>query len=218
MPDALILGFDTSAAHCAAVLLSGDRVLVDRHEDMAKGQAERLMPLLEEVLAEAAVGWRDLAALGVGIGPGNFTGIRIAVSAARGLALSLGVPAVGVSTLEAQAFGVPGVVVSSLDARRDGLYVQAFWTGAHSSPVLCDIQTLPPIPAGAEPSCVGHRNDEIAALCAGHPVTVQMSGAQAIAHIAHSRMHILDLPRPAPLYLRGADAAPSRDLAPAILP
>jgi tRNA threonylcarbamoyladenosine biosynthesis protein TsaB len=46
----MILGFDTSAAHCAAALLSGDRVLATGHEDMAKGQAERLMPLLEEVL------------------------------------------------------------------------------------------------------------------------------------------------------------------------
>lgn len=88
--DPLILGFDTSAAHCAAVLLRGDMVLAAQHEDMTKGQAERLMPMLEQVLAEAGAGWGDLAALGVGIGPGNFTGVRISVSAARGLALGLG--------------------------------------------------------------------------------------------------------------------------------
>lgn len=64
---------------------------------MAKGQAERLMPMLEEMLSEAGLAWGDLGLIGVGVGPGNFTGTRIAVAAARGLALGLGVPAVGVS-------------------------------------------------------------------------------------------------------------------------
>ena len=92
MRDPLILGFDTSAAHCAAALLCGEQCLAARHEDMTRGQAERLMPLLEDLLAEAGASWRDLARIGVGIGPGNFTGVRIAVSAARGLALSLKIP------------------------------------------------------------------------------------------------------------------------------
>jgi len=77
----VLLAFDTSAAHCAAAVLAGDAIRVERREPMARGQAERLMPLLEEVLAEAGLGWHDLDALAVGIGPGNFTGIRIAVSA-----------------------------------------------------------------------------------------------------------------------------------------
>ena len=217
MPDPLILGFDTSAAHCAAVLLSGERVLVARHEEMAKGQAERLMPLLQEVLAEAGANWQDLAALGVGIGPGNFTGIRIAVSAARGLALSLGIPAVGVSTLEAQAFGLAGVVISSLDARRGGLYVHVLGTGEQTAPVLCDLASLPPCPARFKPSCVGFSNNEISALCDGDPVSAKMPGAEAIARIAGQKWQRDNLPRPAPLYLRGADAAPSRESAPAIL-
>ena len=93
MSEPLVLGFDTSAAHCAAALLCADRVVAQHAEDMGRGQAERLFPLLEELLAEGGVTWRDLTALGVGTGPGNFTGIRISVAAARGLALSLG-PAV----------------------------------------------------------------------------------------------------------------------------
>ena len=64
MPEALTLGFDTSAAHCAAALLSGETLLTTRQEEMAKGQAERLMPLIEELLAEAGIGWRDLALIG----------------------------------------------------------------------------------------------------------------------------------------------------------
>ena len=125
-PEPLILAFDTSAAHCAAALLSGDRVLEARAEDMAKGQAERLFPMLEEMLARHGAGWRDLAAIGVGIGPGNFTGVRISVAAARGLALSLGVPALGVSRLEALAHGLPRPVVAAEDARRGEVYCQGF--------------------------------------------------------------------------------------------
>ena len=80
-----------AAAHCAAVLISGDHVLAQRHEPMEKGQAERLMPMLAEMLAEAGLGFGDLARIGVGTGPGNFTGVRISVAAERGLALGLGV-------------------------------------------------------------------------------------------------------------------------------
>ncbi|HMO73599.1 MAG TPA: tRNA (adenosine(37)-N6)-threonylcarbamoyltransferase complex dimerization subunit type 1 TsaB, partial [Paracoccaceae bacterium] len=100
-PDLLILGFDTSAAHCAAALLSGGRVLAAVEEPMATGQAERLMPMLEGMLAAQGLGWRDLSRIGVGTGPGNFTGVRIAVAAARGLALGLGVPAGGGGGVEA---------------------------------------------------------------------------------------------------------------------
>ena len=101
----LLLAFDTSAAHCAAALLSGDQIIASVEEPMNKGQGERLLGLCAEVLASADVTYSDLTAIGVGIGPGNFTGIRIAVSAARGLALGLGVPAIGVSHLQALAFG-----------------------------------------------------------------------------------------------------------------
>ncbi|MBB1498779.1 tRNA (adenosine(37)-N6)-threonylcarbamoyltransferase complex dimerization subunit type 1 TsaB [Paracoccus sp. MC1862] len=108
MPDGLrVLGFDTSAAHCAAAVICGDRVLAQGVEPMTKGQAERLFPLLEELLAEAGLSWSDLDAIGVGVGPGNFTGIRISVAAARGLALSLNIPAVGVSATEAVACDAP---------------------------------------------------------------------------------------------------------------
>ena len=93
-PDPTILAFDTSAAHCAAALLCAGKIEV-RVDEMARGQAEHLMPMLEEVLAAQGLTWADLDAIGVGTGPGNFTGIRISVAAARGLALGLGIPAVG---------------------------------------------------------------------------------------------------------------------------
>ncbi|MCK0143081.1 tRNA (adenosine(37)-N6)-threonylcarbamoyltransferase complex dimerization subunit type 1 TsaB [Aliiroseovarius sp. F20344] len=200
-PDPLILAFDTSAAHCAAALLCGDKIVVERIENMAKGQAERLFPLLEEVLAEAGVSWADLSAIGVGIGPGNFTGIRISVSAARGLALSLGIPAIGVSSLEAQVDNAPRPVWSLVDARRDHLYAQLFEMGPASAPELISAEYAQSL----EGERVGPVSDQNPAL--------------AIARIAAERLSSeAPIERPAPLYIRAADAAPPRDPAPVILP
>ena len=197
MADPLSLGFDTSAAHCAAALLQGDRVLVQRHEDMGRGQAERLFPLLEELLAAAGIGWADLSVIGCGIGPGNFTGIRIAVAAARGLALSLGIPAVGVGAAEAAAHGLPRPCRVMLPARQGEVIWQDFGTGQAGGPRQAPADDLPPGPA---------------------PLPPAMPPAEAIARIAAARRDQPGLQRPAPVYLRPADAAPARDRGPLILP
>lgn len=214
-PDRPILAFDTSAAHCAAALVSGDRVLAEVHEDMSRGQAERLMPLLEELLEAHGLTWRDLERIGVGIGPGNFTGIRISVSAARGLALALGIPAIGVSTLEAQAFGLDGPVISTLDARRGGIYLQAF-DHANRPAVLAAMEDLPTLSLTLPPRCTGFCADDIAAHYGGKATPPAVPLSIAIGHIAGARDPAA-APRPAPLYLRGADAAPPRTAAPQIL-
>lgn len=217
MRDApLILAFDTSAAHCAAALLSGDDILVSIEEPMAKGQGERLLGLCAEVLEQAGVAYADLDAIGVGIGPGNFTGIRISVAAARGLALGLGVPAIGVSRLEALAHGAQGVVIASLDARQGAMFVQVSGTMDDPEPAMCTLDDLPAIPSRTDPVCIGFQAEQIAALCNGSVATPQMPVAEATARIARSRLGRTN-PRPAPLYLRPADAAPARDAPPAIL-
>ncbi len=220
-PDALTLGFDTSAAHCAAALLCGDRVVEARAEAMAKGQAERLMPMLEEMLARAGVAWRDLARIGVGVGPGNFTGVRIGVAAARGLALSLGIPAVGVSALEAAAQSLQRPVLVALDARRGQVYLQLFAGTETSDAALADAGALPAW-AFSTRAFTGSGAAIIADQMNGGPtarVTVPpaMPLAEAIARIVRDRA-AKPQPRPAPLYLRAADAAPPRDPAPALLP
>jgi len=174
------------------------------------------VPLLQEVLAQAGKDWADLDAIGVGVGPGNFTGIRISVSAARGLALGLGVPAVGVSALEAQAYGIDGVVISMLDARRGSVFAQVFGDGPHA-PALLRWGQLPEHPARAEPFLVGHGADELAP----YPDRVRKpvyAMAEAIGRLAMRRMHNDTLKRPAPMYLRAADAAPAREAPPVILP
>ncbi|EEW26757.1 tRNA (adenosine(37)-N6)-threonylcarbamoyltransferase complex dimerization subunit type 1 TsaB [Rhodobacter ferrooxidans] len=209
-PEPWILGFDTSAAHCAAALLCGDRLVAEALEPMEKGQAERLMPLLAELLAQGGIGWRDLAAIGVGTGPGNFTGVRIAVSAARGLALALKVPAIGITRFEAAAFGLPRPVAVVEDARRGEAFVQAFAPDAGPAHVglLADLAeglTMPLVGSGA-------------AAVAGAQVLAQpLPLAEAIARLAAQRLGATQ-PRPAPFYLRPADAAPSSDPPPVMLP
>ncbi|MGR3290353.1 MAG: tRNA (adenosine(37)-N6)-threonylcarbamoyltransferase complex dimerization subunit type 1 TsaB [Paracoccaceae bacterium] len=216
-PEPLVLAFDTSVAHCAAALLSGDRILVERTEFMAKGQAERLFPLLEEVISEADKTWGDLTCIGVGIGPGNFTGIRISVAAARGLALSLAVPAIGVSSLEAQAEGIPGTVVSVLDARRENYYLQVFGDEDSQKPALySDLKTLPKLKNKRQAVVVGYDADQIANFYGGQVSQPQKPLAVTIGQIAGRRSHMVNS-RPAPMYLRAADAAPPRDTAPIIL-
>ncbi|WP_309664188.1 tRNA (adenosine(37)-N6)-threonylcarbamoyltransferase complex dimerization subunit type 1 TsaB [Tabrizicola sp.] len=203
-PDALlpILAFDTSAALCAAALLLPDRIIL-RAEAMEKGQAERLIPLLEELLAEGGIGWPDLRAIAVGTGPGNFTGVRIAVSAARGIALGLGIPAVGVTRLEAVAYGLPRPIRVIEDARRGEVYVQDFTEAGAGEAVLAE---------GAEIS------GAVTGSAAGPGAVVSpVVIAEAIARIGAARA-LTPQPRPAPFYLRGADAAPPSDPPPVILP
>jgi tRNA threonylcarbamoyladenosine biosynthesis protein TsaB len=198
-----ILAFDTSAAHCAAALLLGDRVIL-RDEPMEKGQAERLVPLLEDLLAEGGLRWADLKALAVGTGPGNFTGVRIAVAAARGLALGLGIPAVGVTRLEALAFGLPRPLAVVEDARRGEIYVQTFTRDSASPALLLSSETRVP----------GSPRTGNAAGPDALPPALPL--AEAIARIGAERARTPQ-PRPAPFYLRGADAAPPSDPPPVIL-
>lgn len=192
-PEPTVLAFDTSAAHCAAALLLGGKIVATAHEDMARGQAERLIPLLQEVLETARVAWSDLDRIGVGIGPGNFTGIRISVSAARGLALGLGAPAVGVSLFDTtQALG--RCAQTTVPAPRDQVY--------YFDP---DKQLTPSM--GAQPT------GGFYASSADHPALDHVCEMARIA----ARRTIRPGERPVPLYVRPADAAPSKETGPKIL-
>lgn len=197
----LILSLDTTAKHCAVALSRDDAVLACHREEMSKGQAERLFPMIEESLAATGVRPSDLDAIAVATGPGNFTGVRICVSAARGLALSCSIPALGVSVLEALAFGRDGVVTATLDARGGRIYAQSFADGtALGAPILCDAE-------GAA------FDGEVLGFLTGTP----LPGPEIYARVARMR-DWTDAPRPSPLYLRDADAALPREPAPTIIP
>ncbi len=200
-----ILAFDTSAAHVAAALLCDGRILSEIVEPMARGQAERLMGLLQEALAAQSLAWRDLDAIAVGTGPGNFTGIRISVAAARGLSLSTGRPAVGIGRLEALAWGGQRPLVATADARRGGVHWQVFGDGP-SAPVLSDLAELPApgMPRGLP--CLGEMAAAVAAATGGQVAAPAASLPAAMANLAAERMPWRG-PRPSPAYGRPADAA-----------
>ena len=146
MPSDLVLGFDTSGPWVQAALLRGTTLigLIDRA--MPKGQAEALLPCLDSLLHDAGLGWHDLAGIGTGTGPGNFTGTRLSVATARGLALGLGIPALGITGFEALALDGPALPVV-LPALRGQVWVQA--PGAR--PHLADAPPPSGIGAGLMP-------------------------------------------------------------------
>jgi len=191
----LTLGFDTSAAHCAAALLRDGEIVASAFEEMKRGQAERLMPLLEEVLQAGGASWTGLDRIGVGMGPGNFTGIRISVSAARGLALGLNIPAIGVSGFDALA---AAGTLTAISAPREQVYISPADEQGRLVPFAEAQETATALKLTLR---TDHDLSGIAASIARCAATRDPEGTGA----------------PAPLYIRPADAAPSRDVPPTLL-
>src|SRR5438034_4673535 len=113
----LILAFDTATDVATSALVSDGEVLGER-----TSRAVTVLEDIDALLRQAGAHTRELGGIAVGIGPGSFTGVRIGLATARGLALALGVPVAGVSTLDALAAGAPGAV-PVVDARRGEVFV-----------------------------------------------------------------------------------------------
>jgi len=226
--DPLFLVFDTSAAHCAAAVFEGDAMLAGAVEPMARGQAEALVPLLQRLMGEAGRDLTDLTALGVGVGPGNFTGTRIAVACARGLALALERPAIGLSAFELIRDVEGGLAphpaeIVSVPAPREQAYVQPFRDDAPcAAPRLIDPADPPDDLRLSAPMLVsGHRAAEIAqALGAAHREGRLDDLPRRLGRLTFRKWRDGVIPdaRPAPLYVRPPDAAPPADPPPALLP
>src|SRR6201982_4197674 len=127
----LILAIDTALDACAAAVLDTDsgRLIAQASQAMKRGHAEALMPLIADVMKEAGVPFATLDRIAVTTGPGSFTGLRVGLSAARGIALAANKPVVGVTTLTAYAAPVVSEngeqpVISAIDARHDHVYFQ----------------------------------------------------------------------------------------------
>jgi len=192
------------------------------------------MPLLDELMSGDRMTWNQLDAIGVGTGPGNFTGIRIAVSAARGLSMGLGIPAIGVSAFDVLRGPdgptdlAPQCIV--LQSQRAGLYTQDYAKGLPVAPPQpgangYDDWAQITAPDSAR-TIIGTNATDIAAnLSTGtetfHGIDAALPDetiADAIALIAAARLSLGQTTEPpAPLYLRPADAAPSRDTPPVLL-
>ena len=190
--DTVVLAFDTSGPFCAAAVLVNGEFMACRADDMARGQAETIMDMIVDVLNSSSVTLQDVSRIGVGTGPGNFTGIRISVSAARGFALALGIPAIGVNGFDATLYGQSDEAIACLPAIRDQIYFSGHGLNAQ----------------------LGER-DRAAQL--GRPLIHRPDPAQLVKNITHIAKNAERFDRPVPMYVKPADAAPARDLPPKVL-
>ncbi|MBB4063806.1 tRNA (adenosine(37)-N6)-threonylcarbamoyltransferase complex dimerization subunit type 1 TsaB [Gellertiella hungarica] len=213
----IVLALDTAGVDCSAALYDGakNRILAERTERLGKGHAERLTDMVQEVLSEAGLALDAVERIGVTVGPGSFTGIRTGVAAARGFALALGVPAVGITTLEVLAAdwasrhpGKP--VVAAIDAKRGEVYAQAF-AGDGSpvdAPVALDVEAFRQLAARHGGAVAGSAASLLAA--AGPEAEPDRFPPSVLARLAHAApvAH-----KPKPLYLRAPDAKPQAGFA-----
>lgn len=128
-----ILAFDTSAQSASVALCEDSAVLSECQINCRLTHSQTVLPMCESVLSAVAAKLSDVELLAVSHGPGSFTGVRIGVSAVKGIAFARGLPCVGVSALEAlgqNLYGLNGVVCAAMDARRDQVYTALFRVGA----------------------------------------------------------------------------------------
>src|ERR1043165_7489885 len=137
----LILAIDTALDACAAGVLDTDagKLIAQESLSMKRGHAEALMPLIGRLIKASGLGFADLDRIAVTTGPGSFTGLRVGISAARGIALAAEKPVVGVTTLAAYAApvvnrGEEHPVISAIDARHDHVYLQV--VAGNGSPLI----------------------------------------------------------------------------------
>ncbi len=217
-----ILAFDTAMGACSVAMAEGRRVLASRFEVMPRGQSEALMPMIEAVTAESGVPLRAITRIGVTRGPGAFTGVRIGLAAARALALALGVPCVGVSTLAvlehaARAAGVEGPVAALIDSKRGDLFTERFDAPGVSSAgparravedVVSDLENRPAACLVGDGAALVLAEEGIRLNnCFVHEDLAQPRAGNLAVLAASARCEDA---KPEPLYLRPADAAPPR--------
>ncbi len=214
-----VLAIDTALHACSAALLdTSDGALLAHHSrPMAQGHAEALIPLLAEIMKEAGCSFRKLDRIAVTVGPGSFTGLRVGISAARGLSLAASIPAVGLSTLA--AFAAPHlarrsakVIVSAVDARHGRVYLQIFAEGRSLlDPTLVPVEDAVRAAIAGSALIVGSGTAPIVGSWpAGEaPPSVEATPAPDIAWVARlgATLDAQGAP-PAPLYLTHADARP----------
>jgi tRNA threonylcarbamoyladenosine biosynthesis protein TsaB len=211
-----ILAIDTASDVCAVgVALPDGRALVESRT-VGRGHAEILMPMIEKVLAEAGVALADLDRIAVTVGPGSFTGVRVGVAAARGLALATGVPAVGISTLavhaaEARALGA-GAVLAVVAAGRGQIY-GARYDGDGKETMAAAVATPQVFAARVDgaTAIAGSGSDLVLAALPMSPRVV-VAHRKGTADMGVLLRLAADAPlsgeAPRPLYLRAPDARP----------
>jgi tRNA threonylcarbamoyladenosine biosynthesis protein TsaB len=204
----VVLGLDTCLAACSVAVVRDGAVLASESEAMARGHQERLAPMARRVMVEAGLAFDALDRIGVTVGPGSFTGLRVGLAFGKGLGAALGAPVVGVGVLEALAAEADGLVFAAVDARRDQVYLQAFEDGrALMAPDALELGTaaarLAEIAAGRPFTLVGSGAPLLAEFApAAQVLTPAGADARLVARLAAARAPA----PPRPLYLRAPDA------------
>jgi len=221
----LILAIDTALDACAAGVLDTDagRLIAQESLSMKRGHAEALMPLIARVIKQSGIGFVGLDRIAVTTGPGSFTGLRVGLSAARGIALAADKPVVGVTTLTAYAAPVVNKggehpVISAIDARHDHVYLQVV-SGNGSSLVWPRVapvaEALEAARFGA-PHLVGNAAKILGERWpadASPPVQIDSQPAPDIVWVGWLGAAVTPETAPArPYYLRAPDAKPQKDM------
>ncbi|MGE5538335.1 MAG: tRNA (adenosine(37)-N6)-threonylcarbamoyltransferase complex dimerization subunit type 1 TsaB [Gemmatimonas sp.] len=219
----IVLGIDAASTACSAAVLADGNIAAERFAAMERGQAEALVPMIAETLRAAGITPAALGAVAVTVGPGAFTGVRIGLAAARGLAIAANLPCIGVTTFEAVIERVAAgasrgeILVAAIESKREEVFLQPF--DATRMPLGEPFAAAPEDAGRALPEgdlvVVG---DAAGRLVAGlrRPARVSpVSGpprAACVAAVAARRVHAGNtgvLPRP--FYLRPPDARPMMD-------
>jgi len=222
----ILLAIDTSANFCSAALYDCGQgeILSRKSEDIGRGHAERLMGMLAEVLDSAKLEYKDVGRMAAICGPGSFTGIRVGLATARGLALGLNIPIIGINALEAIAFqhnnsenDAETPIVVSLDAKRGEVFAQVFSnSGEHmTSPQAVALDQLSDFMPDHPFRIAGSGNQAIINAIGGQSCEVISDQTAAnIEYVARLAAQMPDdLKKPSPLYLRSADAKPQNNFA-----
>jgi tRNA threonylcarbamoyladenosine biosynthesis protein TsaB len=218
----LILAIDTALDACAAGVLDTDagRLIAQESQAMKRGHAEALMPLIGRVMTASGIGFAALDRIAATTGPGSFTGLRVGLSAARGIALAANKPVVGLTTLTAYAAPVVAQngehpVISAIDARHDHVYFQV--VSGDGSPLIrpqvAPIEEALGAARFGAPHLVGNAAKILAdrwPADAPPPFRVDAQPAPDIAWVAWLAAAVSPDTAPArPYYLRAPDAKPS---------
>ena len=221
----LILAIDTALDACAAGVLDTDsgKMIAQESQAMKRGHAEALMPLIARVMKQSGIAFASLDRIAVTTGPGSFTGLRVGLSAARGIALAAGKPVVGLTTLTAYAAPVVSEngqhpVISAIDARHGHVYLQVVAGNGTSLvwPGLASIEEALDAARFGAPHLVGNAAKILAdrwPADAPAPVQVNPQAAPDIAWVGWLGAAVSPDSAPArPYYLRAPDAKPAKDL------
>lgn len=213
----LILAIDTALEACSAAIYDSarDAVLASESRIMARGHAEALMPILASVMKQAAIPYAALDRIAVTVGPGSFTGLRVGIAAARGIALATRKSAVGITTLEALAAPCLAAdpatpVAAAIDGRHRHVYFQIFGAGA-SSPRLAPLADAVQEAADAQACLIGSGAPLLTASWPENapPPRIDARIAPDIGWVARLGVAADPNEKPAkPVYLRAAEAHP----------